>query len=34
MPGPRPMQMAKPKNASKTFFRVLGYMGSLSPKPV
>ena len=26
MPGPRPMQMAKPKSASKTFFRVLGYM--------
>ena len=26
MPGPRPMQMAKPKSASKTFSRVLGYM--------
>ena len=26
MPGPRPMQMAKPKSASKTFFRVMGYM--------
>ncbi len=25
-PGPRPMQMAKPKSASKTFFRVIGYM--------
>ena len=26
MPGPRPMRMAKPKSASKTFSRVLGYM--------
>lgn len=26
MPGPRPMQTAKPKSASKTFFRVIGYM--------
>ena len=26
MPGPRPMQMVKPKSASKTFSRVLGYM--------
>ena len=26
MPGPRPMQMAKPKSASKTFFRIIGYM--------
>ena len=26
MPGPRPMQMAKPKSASKTFSRVLDYM--------
>ena len=26
MPGPRHMQMAKPKSASKTFLRIIGYM--------